>query len=187
LTPYRGAPYPAAFPAVAIEGIAAGMVVAGALCGAGAVQPAVVTAPGLADAGIALAAQLGGADNPPTEAAWPRPANIGTPPEPAKPAGPTAPVGAVTAASATVPPSEMRPCPDLTRRPPPHIPSRSDDAEDQFPPPMSKMFARSPPGGSAAAAFTAEPERPVIPPGDAVAAELADSVAVYERALVPKV
>lgn len=66
LTPYRGTPMPPPFPAVAANGIPAGMAVAGVLCGAGAVQPAV--APELAGAGAAPPAQLGGTDNELTKA-----------------------------------------------------------------------------------------------------------------------
>ena len=61
------------------------------LGGADAVQPAVVTAPGLA-AGAPSATQLGGIAIRPTADAWPRPPNIGTPPKPAEPAGAPAPV-----------------------------------------------------------------------------------------------
>jgi hypothetical protein len=158
----------------------------------GAVQPSVVIAPGLAAAGPAPAAQLGGTDKPPAEAAWPRPPNIGIPPKPAEPAGATAPVGTVPSKPSATPaalPAMSPPSLAAGRIPPCAISSRSDVAEPKFPDPMLKRLARLPPGGSAAAALAAELRRPDIPPdkGEPVATELVDSVAAYEPALAPKV
>ena len=54
------------------------MVVTGAECGAGLVQPAPANVAGAELAAAApVPAQLGGTDNPPSEDAWPRPAETG--------------------------------------------------------------------------------------------------------------
>ena len=53
------------------------MVVTGAACGAGLVQPAPANVAGAELAAEAPAAQLGGTDSPLNEDAWPRPAETG--------------------------------------------------------------------------------------------------------------
>src|ERR1700758_3729325 len=109
------------------------MIAPGPACGAAPVQPTASRgAARVAATGVTVPAQVGGTDNLPTMVAWPTPAAIGIAPMPAMPpAGATA--GAVVPARDA--PAAASPT-DVSSRPPPARPIRSDPAEAQFPPPM---------------------------------------------------
>src|ERR1700741_14742 len=121
-----------------------GTIVPGPACGAAPVQPTVSTGNALVAAtGVTVPAQLGGTDNLPTMVAWPTPAAIGIAPRPPTPAMP--PIGATAGAvvRARSAPAAASPT-DVSSRPPPAIPSRSEAAEAQFPVPMLKRLAPLP-------------------------------------------